>query len=216
MRVAIIDYGLGNLFSVSQAVKAVGAGPYLVSKPDDILSAEHLILPGVGAFADGMRGLQEKKLDQAIIEYAHSHRPLLGICLGMQLLFDRSREFGDHVGLGLIPGEVNAIPRQTKDAQTLRVPHIGWNAIQPKDQSWQKTILQGTRPGQSFYFVHSYVCSPTQTQHILAECEYGGHSLTAVVKKDRIQGCQFHPEKSGENGLNLIRQFLGGASYENS
>ncbi|NVB83382.1 MAG: imidazole glycerol phosphate synthase subunit HisH, partial [Kofleriaceae bacterium] len=172
--------------------------------PAIVRTAERLVLPGVGAFADGMRGLRERNLVEALLEMATTERPLLGICLGMQLLLARSEEFGTHDGLGIIPGSVELIPR----APGRKVPHIGWNRLVPTSTPWASTPLEQLAAGTMMYFVHSYTAVPASDSHRLADADYGGFRISAAVRKDNVIGTQFHPEKSGEAGLVVLARYL--------
>lgn len=208
--VAIVDYGVGNLYSVQRAFEVCGASNISLSgNPSEILACDRVVLPGVGAFADGMRGLRERGLDQAIREFAISGRPLLGICLGMQLFATTSKEFGEHSGLNLVPGQVDAIPSEHKDGGLLKTPYIGWSSLEcPAHADWQGTVLNSLTQEESIYLVHSFHFIPEDRGNILATYRYGGHSITAAIKKDNITGLQFHPEKSGQVGLRIINDFL--------
>ena len=207
--IVVIDYGLGNIHSVCRAIEHCGGRPILSSDPKVISTAERVLLPGVGAFEDGMKGLRERDLISPILDYVQSCRPLLGVCLGMQMLMDGSDEFGDHLGLGLIPGRVQAIPAFGQDAKPHKVPHIGWNGIHPaRGNTWENTVLHGLTPGASMYFVHSYAAVPLHSEHRLADCKYDGQSICAVVGAGNVFGCQFHPEKSGEAGLKILKSFI--------
>jgi glutamine amidotransferase len=208
--VAVVDYGLGNLFSVSRALESIGADVTVTDSPAAVARASRLVLPGVGAFSDGMNGLHERKLLDAVRRYGASGRPLLGICLGMQLLFDASEEFGHHEGLGLIPGRVISIPPTGEDGEPHKIPHIGWNElVMPASlSSWRQTVLADVPPRASVYFVHSFTADPTDTNDRLADCYYDGRLISAAVRRNALSGCQFHPEKSGEVGLRILRAFL--------
>lgn len=208
--VTVIDYGVGNLLSVQRGFEKCGAEVRLDSDPRSILTAKRVVLPGVGAFANGMAALKNYGLIQVIQEIAKRNTPLLGICLGMELLFQESSEFGTTRGLGLIPGFVTSIPRMTKESAQLKIPHIGWNSIHPslKGTKWKDSILSKNEVGDSMYFVHSFMAVPAEEENRLADCYYGGHSISSVVTKDNITGCQFHPEKSGEVGLKVLQGFL--------
>lgn len=209
IQVTLIDYGIGNLYSVRRALETCGAEVSLTSEPAGIDAAERLVLPGVGAFADGMRGLRERGLVEPLQRYAASGRPLLGICLGMQMFASVSHEFGEHVGLGLIPGRVVPVPDTTTDGQRQKIPHVGWSALTPAPTAaWQQTPLQDTAPGTSAYMVHSYHVIPNDSSCLLAHCEYGGHRITAAIGSGRCFGFQFHPEKSGPQGLRMLAAFL--------
>lgn len=208
-RVTIIDYGVGNIFSVQRAFEHCGAEVLLTDSINEILAADRLVLPGVGAFVDGMEGLRSRNLIEPIKQYVATGRPLLGICLGMQMLLDSSEEFGFQQGLGLIAGKVVAIPDTGSDGKPHKIPHIGWNELLvSEDGNWCGSILENTRPGSSVYFVHSYEVVPQHQQNRLADCSYNGRVICAVVRSGSVYGCQFHPEKSGEPGLDIIRSFL--------
>ena len=208
--VGIIDYGIGNLFNVKRAVRHVGASPHFVRTGMDLLSAPALILPGVGAFPDGVKGLRDAGLWEPLVEYAKSGRPLLGICLGMQLLFESSSEFGMHGGLGIIPGHVGPLENKQHELN-LKIPHIGWAEITPpadREVSWQDTILRDVKPTDSVYFVHSYAAIPAVPTMVLANGAYGPTLFCAAVRSKNVTGCQFHPERSGEVGLSILRNFF--------
>jgi glutamine amidotransferase len=209
VQVTVIDYGIGNLYSVRRALERCGGEVTLTADATQIEVASHLVLPGVGAFADGMLGLRERGLIEPIQRYAASRRPLLGICLGMQMLASVSEEFGRHEGLGLIPGRVVPVPHMTTDGRTQKIPHIGWNGlVPPPDGDWRDSLLRGTPAGTAVYLVHSYSVIPDDPRHSLADCVYGGHRIAAAIRCGRVEGCQFHPEKSGEAGLGMLAQFL--------
>lgn len=208
--VAVVDYGVGNLFSVCRALEHCGAKVTLTDDPKTISNAPRLVLPGVGAFADGMRGLAERGLITVLQEYADSGRPLLGICLGMQMLATVSEEFGEHEGLGIIPGRVMAIPNTGIDGTPHKIPHIGWAGLEPPELAadWSGSILANLKSGDSVYLVHSYAVVPGNDGHRLADCFYNGRRISASIRKGNIYGCQFHPEKSGDIGLRILDQFL--------
>ena len=207
--VTILDYGIGNILSVSRGFEAIGAKVILASNIEGIYDAERLILPGVGAFAKGIEQLKKNNFDEAIIDVANHCKPLLGICLGMQFLMDTSEEFENTNGLGLVPGKVIPIPPQDIAGESLIVPHIGWNALETSfNKSWDNTLLANTPLKSNVYFVHSFFSKPNDDDHLLAHCIYGGNDLSAVISKDNVMGCQFHPEKSGEIGLNILKTFL--------
>lgn len=207
--VTIIDYGSGNICSVMRAFEHCGATPVLTDDPQSIAAAERLVLPGVGAFADGMAGLRTRGLVEPIRRYARSGRPLLGICLGMQMLASASEEFGEHEGLDLIPGRVIAIPATTVDGASQKIPYIGWSALtRPADAHWGGSPLQAVSEGSCVYLVHSYHVVPDRHEHLLAQYSCGGHDVTAAIGTGRIWGCQFHPEKSGKIGLSVLGSFL--------
>lgn len=204
--VVIIDYEIGNLLSVQRAINACGHDAIISNEPEIILSAKKIILPGVGAFPDGMSALKKSGLDLIILEAVKRNIPLMGICLGMQLLFDSSEEFVHTKGLGLIDGEVVKIKNIDKQ-HDIKIPHIGWAELKTNFNSWEKTILQDIREGEAVYFVHSYFAK-TDSANVLAYSEYFNIALTAVVQKGLVWGCQFHPEKSGKIGLKILNQFL--------
>jgi glutamine amidotransferase len=207
--VTLIDYGVGNLLSVARAFEHCGANVVLTGDPADIDRAERLVLPGVGAFADGMQGLRDRELVDPIRRYAESGRSLLGICLGMQMLATMSEEFGEHQGLNLIPGRVRAIPRMATDGSPLKTPHIGWSSLhRPKQTEWDNSLLADTTPGTSVYLVHSYAVAPDDHRHLLSDCVYGGHRIATTIRRGAVIGCQFHPEKSGPAGLRMLAAFL--------
>lgn len=198
--VAIVDYGVGNLFSLSSSVAAVGAEYVVTSDADTLRSADKIILPGVGAFSDARQKLRESGLDTVIIEEAKRGKPLLGICLGMQMLFEKSYEYGCHEGLSLLSGSV--VPMEGVIPATYKIPHIGWNAL-----TIHKThpLFRYIKEGDFVYFVHSYYASGCEDS-LLASTEYGA-CLTAAVAKGNVCGTQFHPEKSGDVGLSILRAF---------
>lgn len=208
--VVVIDYGMGNLLSVQRGLEHCGAKVYVSADPEIILSAQKAILPGVGAFADGMAELQNRGLDAVVQKLASREVPLLGICLGMQMLLDESEEFGLTKGLGLISGRVIPIPATTSNGDPHKIPHIGWNGLNlpSSRESWSGTLLQNIETGDAVYFVHSFMAMPSDIAECLAESYYGGVSVVAAIQRENVYGCQFHPEKSGEVGLNILRNFL--------
>lgn len=204
--IAIIDYGVGNLFSLRSSLAAVGAQAVVTGDSAVIRAADKLILPGVGAFADAAALLRSTGLDKVVCQEAQTGKPLLGICLGMQLLFEESLEYGRHPGLGLIPGTV--APIRDVIPAGYKVPHIGWNALHfPKDRPVHPLFSQ-IREGDCVYFVHSYY-GANCAGSVIATAEYGPE-LTAAVARDNVMGVQFHPEKSGAVGLNILRAFCEG------
>ena len=208
MRIVVIDYGLCNLLSVHNALKHLGVDASVTHDPSELTGADAVILPGVGAFEDGMSGLRQRGFVEAVHGYVRSGRPLLGICLGMQLLMDQSLEFGVHEGLGLIAGEVVPVDCLSVDGSKLKLPHIGWNGLLRAERSWDGTMLAGLPEGVEMYFVHSFRVVPKDRGHILAETEYGGKRFCSVVAKGNVYGCQFHPEKSSSMGLRLLGNFI--------
>lgn len=209
-QVVIIDYGVGNLKSVQRGFEKVGAKVLITSDPDKIVSADRLILPGVGAFKDGMKGLKDSAVISPITDFVKTGRPFMGICLGMQMLLTESEEYGIHQGLGFISGKVRRIPSHDGNVFRRKIPHVGWSALQlPSSRdSWSKTLLSETNEGEYFYFVHSFMATPESNFDIIAECEYNGQKITAVVIKENIIGLQFHPEKSCGSGLRILKQFI--------
>lgn len=199
--VAIIDYGVGNLFSLKSSLTALGADVIVTADEKKLRSAGQIILPGVGAFEDAAKKLRETGLDKVIVNLANSGKPLMGICLGMQLLFDKSYEYGEHKGLGLIKGEVVAIKDDL--SSDLKIPHIGWNPLKLTNPS---PIFANINNGDCVYFVHSYYAKNCD-EAVIATTEYE-IELTAAVSNKNIYGCQFHPEKSGTVGLNILKAFL--------
>jgi glutamine amidotransferase len=209
--ITIVDYGVGNLFSVRKALENCGANVILSADPDMLLKSDRLVLPGVGAFGGAISELHRLGLVEVIQKFAASRKPLLGICLGMQLLFDESEEFGLHAGLGLIPGRVVPIPITSPNGDKLKIPHIGWTSLNPSvpKNSWKGTALINIKPDDCVYFVHSFMVKPKNLSDQLAYCLYGGHSIAAVVAHRNVIGCQFHPEKSGKVGLSILKAFCG-------
>ena len=207
--VTIIDYGVGNLLSVKRGFEHCGAKVVLTSDANLILASQRVVLPGVGAFPKAMDELQKLNLVSVIKELALLGTPLLAICLGMQLLMDESEEFGLTPGLGLIPGRVVAVPEMTIEGTTQKIPHIGWSSLHSsnKNINWTGTLLQDNEVGDPVYFVHSYMAQPASPINQVAHAMYGGHRISAVISKNRITGCQFHPEKSGDMGLKILRKF---------
>jgi glutamine amidotransferase len=208
--VTVIDYGIGNIFSVRRALEHCGADVQLSSKETEIAAADRVILPGVGAFADGMKGLRDRGLIEVVSRFAATGRPMLGICLGMQMLATSSEEFGENAGLGLIPGRVTKVPNETIEGKPHKIPHIGWSEIFPVSGGgdWKATILEDTSEGTPVYLVHSFHLVPHDPADLLADCNYGGHRVTAAVRSGNIFGAQFHPEKSGKAGLQMLTAFL--------
>ncbi len=208
--IVVIDYGVGNLLSVKRGLEHCGAKVKITSKPEEIINAAKIILPGVGAFRNAMQSLENLGLVKVIKEVANRKIDLLGICLGMQLLLDESDEFGFTKGLGLIPGRVVAIPPKNNEGIINKIPHIGWSKlINPEEKlHWNKGILKTIESGDSSYFIHSYMAL-TDNKYTVAYCLYGLEKIPAVIQRDRIIGCQFHPEKSGEVGLKILREFCG-------
>ena len=206
----IIDYGIGNIMSVRRGFEYCGANVLLASTEDEILAADRLVLPGVGAFRNGMDALLRLGFSDAILTKAQSGTPILGICLGMQLLFSKSYEFGETNGLGLIPGEVVGISKTSIDGNSLKIPNIGWRNLRfgESRRTWKNTLLEEISTTDEMYFVHSFAAVCEDDFNSLAKSEYGGFDLTAVVQSGNVYGCQFHPEKSGDAGLRLLNSFI--------
>lgn len=198
--IRIIDYGVGNLFSLRSSLRAIGIDADYTGDPAEIRKADKLILPGVGAFRDAREALRSTGLDRVVQEEAGKGKPLMGICLGMQMLFDRSYEYGEYEGLGLIPGEI--VPMEGRIPKELPIPHIGWNELALKQPS---PLMKNTVNGDYVYFVHSYYAE-TPAEYVIATTDYGVE-MTAAVQKDNVYGCQFHPEKSSEVGLSILKAF---------
>lgn len=209
--VTIVDYGMCNLLNVVRAFEHCGAKVTVTEDPKDVATASRLVVPGVGAFGDSIKEVNVRGFGDALKAFSQSTKPMFGICVGMQMLFDVSEEFGEHAGLGILPGRVQAVPSVTKEGVPQRVPHIGWNhLVEPEvGRSWCGTLLEpmvGIHP--AVYFVHSFSAVPEVTLDCLADCVYGGHRICAAVQRDNLMASQFHPERSGEIGLGMIRQFL--------
>lgn len=205
-RVVVIDYGIGNVFSVCNALQAVGADVRLTRSFSEIKAADRLILPGVGAFARAIEALNRFGLASVISEFIATGRPFLGICIGMQVLMERSAEFGDHEGLGYFKGRVERVASVNPKGQPVRVPNIGWSNLR-EDQPFAGTPLSAAN-GEAVYFVHSYHCQPADENHLLATVDYEGLPVTAAIRRDNIVGVQFHPERSGTVGLSILDHFV--------
>ena len=203
MKVGIIDYGGGNLRSVANALHALGQEPQIIASPDDLADATHLILPGQGAFGDCMERLQNRGLATFLKDWIHADRPYFGICVGYQILFDSSEEAADTAGLGIVPGVV----RRFVDEPGLKIPHMGWNSALSKRGETPVWKNLGAEP--YFYYVHSYFPEPQDSSVIVAETTYGTQTFAAAVEQGNMFACQFHPEKSQDAGIRLIRNFLG-------
>jgi len=198
--IAIVDYGVGNLFSLISSFKYIGAEVLVTADPDEIKKCDKIILPGVGAFEDARRKLNDTGLDKIIIDEAKTGKPIMGICLGMQMLFEKSYEYGEHKGLGLLKGEI--VPMEGVIPTELKIPHIGYNPLIFKRNC---PLFKHIKEGDCVYFVHSYYATGCD-ESVVATAEYGSE-LTAAVQLGNIMGCQFHPEKSGEVGLNILKAF---------
>lgn len=197
--ITIVDYQMGNLRSVQKAIEKVGGEAVITSDASDIANAQKLILPGVGAFGDAIDEIRKRDLAQPIIDFIDSGRPFLGICLGLQLLFEKSYEHGEHEGLGVLQGDVVRFDIPSE----LKVPHMGWNTVEKQNDA---PILANTQNGTHFYFVHSYYVRPTDPSVVALQCEYGV-PFCAMVWRDNLFATQFHPEKSQAEGLKLLRGF---------
>jgi glutamine amidotransferase len=208
-RVTVVDYGVGNLLSLARAIEHAGATAVVSEEPAEIENAEKVILPGVGAFADGMEELRARGLVEPLRAFAASGRPLLGICLGMHLLMDESTEFGVHEGLGIVSGTVREVPRTGSNGSVQKVPHIGWSTLVPTgDSDWRGSLLDGIEHGAAVYFVHSFAVEPADPGVCIAESRYGDFPIPSVIRRGNVAGTQFHPEKSAAVGLRLIRNFV--------
>lgn len=210
-KITLLDYGMANLLNVARAFEHCGAEVRVVEDARDVATADRLVVPGVGAFEHAMRQIQERGFDDAIRAFVQVGRPFFGICVGMQMLFDVSEEFGEHAGLGILPGRVATVPSTTTKGGGQRIPHIGWNHLVPpaSGRDWQGTLLQplaGQAP--ALYFVHSFAACPGRPADELADCLYGGHRLCSAVQRDNLVATQFHPERSGAIGLRLVEEFL--------
>ena len=202
----VVDYGVGNLGSVSRALQHLGADAVISGDPSVLLASERVLLPGVGAFGVAMANLNRLRLVEALQQYAVSGRPLLGICLGMQLFMEESTEGGLHAGLGLISGRAARLHEARESG--IKVPHIGWSGMEPDGRDWSGTVLDGLHPGDALYFVHSYYVQPRNAVDVLACTTYGDARFCSVIARGAVVGCQAHPEKSGNSGLKLLENFL--------
>jgi imidazole glycerol-phosphate synthase subunit HisF len=211
-KVVIVDYGMGNMFSLDRAFKAVGADVVVTSDPEEVKKAGHLILPGVGAFPQAVKNLQSKGLFTPLLDHAKKGSPLLGICLGMQLLFSSSDEIKYTEGLNILPGNLELLFKSKKNA-ALKLPHIGWNRLILKNETktdtpWSNTIFLSVDPGSFVYFVHSFAVYDISSSFVLSVTDYGEEKFCSAVQKDNVSGCQFHPELSSEAGLNILNRFI--------
>jgi glutamine amidotransferase len=208
-KIAIIDYGVGNIFSINQACNKVGLNTIVTSDAALISNSDAIILPGVGAFGDAMNNLKKLNLVETIINFANTGKPFLGICLGMQLLFNESEEFGNHKGLGLIDGEIKKFNFSKIDNNITKIPQIQWNKIYHKENTnWNNSCLSNVENNSYMYFVHSYYAIPNDKNTILSYTEYANFEYCSSVKKENITGIQFHPEKSGEIGIHIYKNWL--------
>ena len=206
-KITIIDYGCGNILNLARAIKFIGYEVDITHDKNKIINSSYVILPGVGAFGNAMKQIEKYNLHNTILEYAKSNKPLLGICLGMQILLTVSYEFGAHEGLGLIERKVIKISNEKN--KEIKIPHMGWNEIYPNNnkKEWKNKILKNSSIGKSFYFVHSFVCITKDYDSTIAVCNYSDISIPAVVATGNVFGCQFHPEKSADNGLAVLKNF---------
>lgn len=209
-KVTIVDYGVGNLLSARRAFEHMGAQVIATSSPEGVLAAERLVLPGVGAYGDCVGELARRGLIDPLQRYAATGRPLLGICVGMQMLFEASDEFGETAGLNLLAGRVARLPDCDLDGRPLRVPNIGWAPLEAGAGygATAAPLIPETLLGRSVYFVHSFAARPRDEADTLAICRFGGHPVVAAVQRGPVMGTQFHPEKSGKVGLSIIRSFI--------
>lgn len=210
-KITIVDYGMCNLLNVARAFEHCGAEVVLTEDHAIAARADRLVVPGVGAFHHSMKEVNDRGFADAIRGFVRTERPMLGICVGMQILFDASEEFGEHAGLAILPGRVRAVPAVTVDCRSQRVPHIGWNHLVPPavGRDWEGTLLEplaGASP--AVYFVHSFSAVPALDSDRLADCFYGGHRLCAAAQRGNLMATQFHPERSAEVGLSLVRRFI--------
>lgn len=215
-KITVIDYGMGNIFNVTRALELLKCEVCVTDDIKTILKADKILLPGVGAFEDGIRDLRKNNLDSVLIEYAQTGKPLLGICLGMQLLMSNSKENGDHNGLDIIKGEVIRFKDPKDYDNQYKIPHIGWNELSMSEEKnpttnhnkWTNSILDGLNDNPFMYFLHSYFVIPEDKQVCLTETSYGSDLFCSVFQQNNIIGCQFHPERSGKQGLKILKNFL--------
>ena len=207
--IVVLDYGSGNLFSISQALEKCGAKVLITDDHSRIIKASHMVIPGVGAFGQCMAKIIRKGLGHPVQEAMKGGTWVLGVCVGMQILFETSEEFGPHEGLGIIPGSVVAIPSVDADGTSRKIPYIGWSPLEPGlEKTWKGTMLESIRTGNSCYFVHSFMAMPAGESYRLADTYYGQTRICAAVQSENVLGTQFHPEKSGMTGLAILTRFL--------
>jgi glutamine amidotransferase len=208
VRTAIVDYGMGNLFSVDRACRHVGLDSFITSRASEVASADAVILPGVGAFGDAMDALRRLDLVGPLRDAAAADRPFMGICLGLQMLLSESQEFGTHRGLDIVPGEVVRFDGPREGDRALKVPQVGWNQVVPtKNAGWLETPLASLTPGEFMYFVHSFYVKPANLNEVLAVTSYGQIEFCSALRRGNLFACQFHPERSGPAGLAIYRGF---------
>lgn len=205
-KIVIVDYGVGNLYSLAKAFQHFGADISISEEASDLELAAAIVLPGVGSFEAGMRGLKVRGLINAVKQFAEKNKPMLGICLGAQLMLGRGYEFGEFLGLDIIPGKVIRFPElENKE----KIPQVGWNEVYPENPaSWKDSILGTLPPNFNAYFVHSYTLVPDDAKYVLGKTTYGGYEFCSIIKRGNIYASQFHPEKSGQVGLEIIRNFI--------
>lgn len=206
MDVAIIDYNMSNLYSVQSACNKIGLSSVVTSDKDQILNADSAILPGVGAFGEAMTHIKKSGLDKIILDFIETGKPFIGICLGLQLLFNSSDEFGSNQGLEIIRGQVKKFDYNNEGSKKYPIPQVGWNRITEVDESWKSSLLCNSKSGDFMYFVHSYYVEPIEKSVILASTDYGGKQYCSAIKKENIFATQFHPEKSGIVGLKIYEE----------
>ena len=202
-KIGIIDYGLCNLLNVKNAIKYLGANAEIIDTPESIENQSHIILPGVGAFKNGMRGLIIRNLVDSIKNHVLDDKPFLGICLGMQMMLNKSYEYGEIEGLNLVDGEVIKIPNRNSANKKHKIPHIGWNEI-----NYQNNKSKKISNNKSVYFVHSYMANCKDKENVIATTDYNGVKIEAIINNKNAYGCQFHPEKSGDAGLDILNNFI--------
>lgn len=206
--VTVLDYGIGNQLNVLRALEHCGASVRVLQQAcDAALETSHMVLPGVGAFGDAMAELRARGFDDLVRRHVQTGRPFLGICVGQQVMFESSEEMGRHAGLALLRGHVRAVPATGTDGRAHRIPHIGWRPLQPV-APWTGSILADAQAGDRVYFVHSFAAEPADSGVRLADVDYDGYPICAAVRHENLHGCQFHPERSAEIGLNVLRRFL--------
>lgn len=206
--VAIVDTGVANVFSITRAIQELGGSPHVTDDPRELSKADRVIIPGVGSYASTMAMFAERGIDQSLVQHAEAGRPLMGICLGMQLLAASGYEEGHTRGLGLMPGEAVPLPSARTDGSILRRPHIGWSRVIPSDTVPLSRWSGSGQGAQDFYFAHSFTVTAPDAKVVAATFEYGGHELIAVIQQGTILGVQFHPERSGPAGLLLLEAFI--------
>ena len=208
--VHLIDHGMGNLFSIVRAFHHVGVEPIITSDPECIVHADRVVLPGVGAFAACMEAMKSNDMDQAVQQFVKTGKPILGICLGMQILFEHGTEFGLTEGLGLIQGQVNPLkPCILPDGRKAKIPNIGWLNVEVSSVAEHRSgLMEGITHPIAYYFVHSFMCCPSDPQNTVGTANYGANSICAICRNDNVWGTQFHPERSGKDGLKIYRNFI--------